>query len=179
MEHSSIMSDEELLDAVSSVSTNNLLNVVTSTLSQNEEFDTNNNIKKCNADKVDSTTDDVSCYDNIDLINLFIKKYNQKRGTNESMFSGLNEKDPTTTTEQMELFYGYMEEFNKLIMIDDMFVDIYDEKNFVQNIDHSIYAIINNKTMGTLCISMSFLSLLKYGNDFLSDSDLWNIIKIK
>lgn len=117
--------------------------------------------------------------DNIELIDMFIKKYNQLHRKNDHLFSNINEKDPTGTNDQMELFYEYMKEYQELYAENPENVDIYDTSTFNNNNNRNIYAMVNSDDMSILCISLSYISLLKYGaNTDLKDSDKWNIVKM-
>lgn len=193
MSTESMLSDDALLEALSSVSTEELFtsahkmiyndegdNKIDNKITNNQQDDNKissiNNNQRDQCDQCDEREDEIN--DNLELINLFIKKYNQKRGIYNSMFDGIDEKDPTSTTEQMEIFYGYMDEYKDLEAIDSNFVDVYDEQNFVTNPDHSAYAIINEKDMSIVCISMSYLSLLRFGYDSMRNVNEWNIIKL-
>lgn len=116
---------------------------------------------------------------NLDLLNIFIRVYNQTNNKNNNMFSNINEKDPTSTNVMMELFYEYMKEYNELFKLDPQFVDVYDREtiNEITNNNKNIYAIEIDEKINIL--SMSYMSLLVYAQFELKEFDNWNIIKLQ
>ncbi len=122
---------------------------------------------------ISSTADD-----NLELLNVFLTKYNIKHHSNKSMFDGIDEKDPTSTNDQMELFNQYMYEHNKLIAnAGQECADIYDQDSFVINNDYDTYAIIVDEDKKILYLSHSYMSLLWIGYKELSERT-WNIVKL-
>lgn len=125
-----------------------------------------------------STTAD----DNLELLNIFLMKYNAKYNSIKNMFDGVNDKDPTSTNDQMELFNQYMFEHNNLIANEGQdYVDIYDQNTFLINTNnYDSYAIIiddNDNDKKVLYLSYSYISLLWFGYKYLSKK-LWNIVKL-
>lgn len=112
---------------------------------------------------------------NIGLINLFIKKDNQLHNTNNHMFVGVNEKDPTSTNSRMERFNKYIDEFNILQKEDSSLLDVGSLDKF-QNTKYKIYGIVNSKKEVSY-VSHSYLCLLKYASQIFPDIyDDWNIV---
>lgn len=118
---------------------------------------------------------------NIDLLNFFLSAYNKKYHDVGNMFVRVDTKDPTSTNDRMELFYGYMTDHQSLLNINPEFCDCYDPELFVASPEHDIYALIIGEKRDIHCTSHSYMSLLSYIYDQLQGDHqriVWNIIKL-
>ncbi len=147
---------------------------------ENTEDDKNDEIEI----KDTKTDEGLDPYEAIEIVNLFLKKQNElKQTVGASMFHNVDFKDPSSTNDQMELFYEYMNEYQVLSNINLDHVDIYDEDTYQkQDIDCDIevntYALVQQHTNKLYYLSMSYISLLYCALDNLKNKDDWNIIKL-
>jgi hypothetical protein len=116
---------------------------------------------------------------NIALLNIFIQKYNKQYGKHDNMFDGIDYKDPISTTEMMEKFSEYMDEYTNLEYENEYIIDVCDEDTFV--IFHESFPIYGIISEGEKIeyYSHSYLSLLYFGCENYLEGQDWRIKKIK
>lgn len=114
--------------------------------------------------------------DTIELINCFNSLYNNKYNKKTSMFEQVNDKDPTSTNDKMEMFYEYMKLHKELQLKNQKLIDIYDINEELQSDVYSIYALTINKKVKL--ISYSYISLLYYGYKEIKNDINWNILEL-
>lgn len=120
----------------------------------------------------------LSPFDVIELSNLFLRKYNEKYQKNSNMFENVNDKDPTSTNDQMELFYSYMHEYQDLLNQKREYVDVYGPDDNISGDNHEVYALINTKNKKVIYISRAYISLLYVAYKTIDDKTDWNIVNL-
>lgn len=123
----------------------------------------------------------ISPFDTIELINLFIQKYNVIHQVNDNFFQNVDEKDPSATNDQMELFYSYIKEYQELQNENIDYIDVYEPSNNISGSDHCVYALVELvelKNTKILYISRAYISLLYIAYKTINKDIKWNIIKL-
>jgi len=125
--------------------------------------------------------EDMNAKKNVDLLNFFLSAYNMKYKNYGNMFDKVDAKDPTSTNDRMEIFYGHMTDHMELQRINPELCDCYDQELFVGSQEHEIYALIISEDRNVHCVSHSYMSLLSYIYDQLKGDHqkiVWNIIRL-
>lgn len=126
------------------------------------------------------TDQTLSPFDTIELINLFIQKYNDIHQRNDNFFQNIDEKDPSSTNNQMELFYSYIKEYQELQNENINYIDVYNPSDNISiaGSGHCVYALINLQDTKILYISRAYISLLYVAYKTINKDTKWNIIKL-
>lgn len=120
-------------------------------------------------------SDNLNC---LELLNIFIEKYNQKNRSAKSMFDGIDVKDPTSTNSMMEEFYEHLTTHNELSNLNDTYIRVFDQETFeMPDIDYYAYALVVNGD-NIKYISMSYVSLLVISLQLQDTVKNWNIVKL-
>lgn len=114
--------------------------------------------------------------DCIELLNVFLQRYNQKYKKVGSMFENTDIKDPLSTNDKMELFYEYMKEYQDLLQEDKKLIDVYGPNDNITSDKHEVYALVTDNDIKY--IANSYISLLFIGYKTTNSEKNWNIIKL-
>jgi len=147
-----------------------------------------NNSENINEDDINNEDNDENYY--LNLINIFIKYYNEKFDKNEHFFSNITDYDKDTSN-QMEMFFDLIFEYkilkNKLKLDDlELMKYIYNEndnkndnkliENLFENWTDQIYVMeINNDKLYSPSLIICFNYI--YENNLIDKS--WNIFNLK
>lgn len=117
--------------------------------------------------------------DSIELLNEFLRIYNDKYQKNGSMFENINIKDPLSTNDKTELFYDYMQIHQNLQTRNQDLIDVYDPNDPIPMSDeYDIYVLVVGDDRKKKYKSLSFISLLYVGYMSIKNKLLWNIVSL-